>query len=379
MSAAPSSIACGETYSQRVWRVLRRNRFAMAGLAFIIVLFAIASLSSLLADSKPILMISPDGEWSSPLFRSMTDFDLRFLAYGVGTALIVVFRRAWTFRTGIWIVIFFVAMVELICWFHVARLDGNDYRRLAGWKIMPPIPYSPTEITPDILAPPSWQHFFGTDSDGRDVASRMIHGAKISLTIGFVAEGIAVLIGTIFGALAGYFRRATDIVLSRIIEIMECFPTLFLIIAVTAMVRPSLFTIMIVIGATSWTGIARMVRGEYLKYGSMPFAHAAQALGAGHLRIMVLQILPNAIGPILVIATFGVAGAILVEASLAFLGFGVPPPTPTWGDTLSDARRYIDLAWWLATFPGLAIFITITSYNLLGEGLRDAIDPRLRV
>jgi peptide/nickel transport system permease protein len=246
---------------------------------------------------------------------------------------------------------------------------------------MPLIPYSPIESTPDTFSPPSRAHLCGTDSTGRDIAARMIHGARTSLSIGFVAQSISLLVGVSLGGMAGYYRGWFDIGVCRFIEIMDCFPTLLLILAVVGLFpsQNNMFYIMAVIGLTSWTGLARLVRGEFLRLGSQPFPQAARALGAGDFRVIVRHLLPNALGPILVSATFGVASAILLESSLSFLGFGMQAPTPSWGDTLSDARRYIDFAWWLAFFPGLAILITLVSYNFVGEGLRDAVDPRLKV
>jgi peptide/nickel transport system permease protein len=228
-----------------------------------------------------------------------------------------------------------------------------------------------------VLQSPSIQHWLGTDDQGRDVASRMIHGCRISISVGFVAVGIYVLIGIIIGGIAGYFGGWLDIVFSRLIEVVICFPVFFLILTVLAFIGPSIYNIMIVIGLTSWTGIARLVRGEFLKQRAQDYVQAARVTGGGPTRIMFRHILPNSLAPVLVSATFGVAGAILIESSLSFLGFGVQPPTPSWGDLLSQSRSYLDIAWWLMFFPGTAIFLTITAFNLVGEGLRDAIDPRL--
>lgn len=247
-----------------------------------------------------------------------------------------------------------------------------------AFAIWPLVPYSPTEYNLlDYLTAPSASHWFGTDDSGRDVLSRMIHGASVSLSVGFVAVGIAVVIGIILGALAGYFGGWVDIFISRLIEIMLTIPTFFFIIAIIAFLPPSIYNIMVVIGLTGWTGAARFVRAEFLKLKQLDFITALKALGASNSRIIFLHMLPNAMAPVLVSAVFGIAGAILTESSLSFLGFGVPPPTPSWGDILSQSRDYIEFAWWLTVFPGLAIFISITAYNLVGEGLRDAMDPRL--
>ncbi len=240
--------------------------------------------------------------------------------------------------------------------------------------------YSPTAYDLDaILLGPSPAHLFGTDEEGRDVLARILFGTRISLSVGFVAVGLYVMIGIFLGALAGYFGGWVDLVISRFMEVMMCFPTFFLILAVLAFIGPSLVNIMVVIGLTSWPGIARLVRGEFLKLRGQDFVLAGRVSGASAWRLIFRHILPNSLAPVLVSATFGVASAILVESSLSFLGFGVQPPTPTWGEILSQSRDFMDIAWWLALFPGLAIFLSITAYNLVGEGLRDAIDPRMKV
>ncbi|MFH1378382.1 MAG: ABC transporter permease [Planctomycetota bacterium] len=218
----------------------------------------------------------------------------------------------------------------------------------------------------------------GTDDTGRDVASRMIHGTRIALSVGFVSVGLSAFIGLIIGSLAGFFGGWTDIIISRFIELVICFPSFFLILMIVAVTRPSLFNIMIIIGLTGWTGIARLVRGEFLKLRNQDFVSAARALGLPNSRVIFRHILPNAIGPVFVSISFGVAGAILSESGLSFLGIGVSPPTPTWGELLNQAYLYVDIAWWLVAFPGFAIFITVTAFNLVGDGLRDAIDPRMK-
>jgi peptide/nickel transport system permease protein len=229
-----------------------------------------------------------------------------------------------------------------------------------------------------ILDPPSGAHPLGTDDLGRDVLARMVHGARISLSVGFVAETIAIGIGLVIGLLAGYYGGRVDSVLMRMVDIMLCFPTFFLILAVIAFIGPSIWNIMIIIGATGWMGVARLVRAETLSLKERDFVAAARAQGAGTGRIMFRHILPNTLAPILVAATLGVAGAILVESGLSFLGIGVQPPTPSWGNILTAGKDNIEFAWWLSLFSGLAIFLTVLAYNLLGEGIRDAVDPRLK-
>jgi peptide/nickel transport system permease protein len=240
-------------------------------------------------------------------------------------------------------------------------------------------PYDPGETEVSMkLNPPSFQHFLGTDQLGRDVFSRMLYGSRVSLSVGFVAVAISIGIGIFVGAISGYYGRWIDLVLMRFVDIMLCFPSFFLILTVVALLGPSLFKVMVVIGITSWMGTSRFVRAEFLSLRERDFTQAAKALGVKDRRIIFRHILPNALAPVFVTATLDVATAILVEAGLSFLGFGVQPPAPSWGNILTEGRTYIFDAWWLTLFPGLAILITVLSFNLLGEGLRDALDPRLR-
>lgn len=239
--------------------------------------------------------------------------------------------------------------------------------------------YSPNEINAwAVLEPPSLKHWFGTDDLGRDVFSRIIYGARISLLVGFVAAGIAVLIGTILGVVSGFYGGWIDNILMRVVDIMFCFPTFFLILAVITFLRPSIWYIMIVIGLTGWMGVARLVRAETLSIREMDYILAARCIGCSDRRIIFRHILPNAVSPALVAATLGIAGAILTESALSFLGIGVQPPTPSWGNILTSGKDYIEFAWWLSLFPGLAILVTVLAYNLLGEGIRDALDPRVK-
>lgn len=240
-------------------------------------------------------------------------------------------------------------------------------------------PYDPGAIDlKNVLAPPSAEHWFGTDQLGRDVLSRMIWGARISLKVGFVATGLAIFIGTILGAIAGYYGGWIDAVIMRFVDIMLCFPTFFLILAVIAFLEPSIWNIMVVIGLTGWMGVTRLVRADFISLRERDFVRAARAIGANDARIIIRHILPNALASILVAATLGIAGAILTESALSFLGIGVQPPTPSWGNILTAGKDNIDIAWWLSLYPGLAILITVVGYNLLGEGIRDASDPRLK-
>ncbi len=228
------------------------------------------------------------------------------------------------------------------------------------------------------LQAPGFEFPLGTDDLGRDVLVRILYGARISLLVGFVAVGIATFIGILLGALAGYYGRWIDSLIMRFVDIMLCFPAFFLILAVIAFLEPSIWNIMIIIGLTSWMGVARLVRAEFLSLRERDFVLAAQAIGAQDARIIFRHILPNAISPILVSATLGIAGAILTESALSFLGIGVQPPTPSWGNMLIAGKQTLGTAWWLSVFPGVAILITVLGYNLLGEGIRDAMDPRIK-
>jgi peptide/nickel transport system permease protein len=313
----------------------------MAGLYVVGFLFLISYFTPMIANNKPLIM-----RWNHKL-------------YYPALAELTPFR---------WI----VKYPEL----YAVDFDEVKHDKSVA-LLMPLLPYSPVSTALDeTLLPPGRKHWMGTDDLGRDVMARMLYGVGISLKIGLVAVGIALLIGVIVGALAGFYGGAMDIILSRLIEVVICFPFLFLILTVIVFLPPSIYNIMIVIGITRWTSIARYTRGEFIRIKGQEFTEAARALGVRDKKIIFRHILPNSLAPVLVAATFGVANAILIEAALSFLGLGIQPPTPSWGDILATGRRYIEVAWWLATFPGLAIFITVTAYNLLGEGLRDASDPR---
>jgi peptide/nickel transport system permease protein len=277
-------------------------------------------------------------------------------------------------------------------WAIAARHFRRNRLALAGLGVMLLL-YAVTLLTP-LIAPydptaqgdivltryqsPSWQHPMGTDKFGRDIFSRVLYGARISLTIGFIAVGLGVLIGGAVGAMAGYFGRWTDTVLMRFTDMMLSFPRLVLLIVIIALFEPSIWLVVIVLGLTGWMGVARIVRGEVLSLREREFVQAAKVLGMSDVRIITRHILPNTIAPVIVYATLGIGNTILVEAALSFLGLGVQPPTPSWGNMINDGRDALLTAWWISTFPGLAIVLTVTAFNLLGDGLRDALDPRLR-
>ncbi len=222
----------------------------------------------------------------------------------------------------------------------------------------------------EALVCPSYSHPLGTDQLGRDLLSRMLYGARVSLKVGFIAVGVATLVGVMIGLIAGYWGGWVDGLLMRLVDVMLCFPSIFLILAAVAFLGPSILNLIVIIGLTGWMGLARLVRAEVLTLKEREFIQAAQVIGASPLRILFRHLLPNATAPILVSATLGVGSAILVESALSFLGIGVQPPIPSWGNILTEGEATLGVAWWLTLFPGLAIFWVILGCNLLGEGLR---------
>jgi peptide/nickel transport system permease protein len=261
-----------------------------------------------------------------------------------------------------------------------ALIGGALIIILFSSSILAPLlsPYKPEEVNlQEVLSPPSRQHPLGTDELGRDVLSRILWGGRVSLLVGFVAVGISTLVGIFFGALAGYYGRWVDSLIMRFVDIMLCFPTFFLILAVIAFLEATLWNIMAIIGLTSWMGVTRLVRAEFLSLKERDFVLAARSIGASSFRIIFHHILPNALGPVFVSAILGMGNAILVESALSFLGIGIQPPSASWGNMLTSGKDYLEVAWWLSLFPGLAILITVLGFNLLGEGLKDALNPRL--
>jgi len=264
---------------------------------------------------------------------------------------------------------------------QLAVIGGIVVGLLFAMAILAPIlaPWDPNRPdTKKILDPPSRMHPLGTDQLGRDVLSRMLHGARVSLAVGFVSVGIATMIGTLLGTAAGYHGGLIDAAIMRLVDLVLVFPRFFLLLAVLAFSRPSIWTIMAVIGLTGWMGVARLVRAEFLSLKEREFVVWSQSIGATAFRITWRHILPNAMAPVLVAMTLGIPAAILTESGLSFLGLGVQPPYATWGNILNEGKDAIEIAWWLSMYPGLAILLTVLSYNLLGEGIRDALDPRLR-
>ena len=275
----------------------------------------------------------------------------------------------------------FTRLIDVICSFNKMAMAGLFIITIiAFFSLAAPFIAQDPEVI-DVsrsLLSPSTQYIMGTDDLGRDVFARILYGGRISLLVGFVAVGIASLIGVILGAISGYYGGIVDAIIMRFVDIMLCFPSFFLILAVIAFLEPSIWNIMIIIGLTGWMGVARLVRAEFLSLRERDFVLAARTLGATDSRIIFRHVLPNALSPVIVSATLGIAGAILTESALSFLGIGVQPPTPSWGNMLIVGKQTLGEAWWLSLFPGMAILITVLGYNLLGEGLRDALDPRLK-
>jgi peptide/nickel transport system permease protein len=341
-------------YWADVWRRYRRNYAAVLALVYVIALSLVALCSPLIVGTKPIVckykgnIYFPclgyfNDRWEHPIF--VTD-KFRYQYY---KNLPKKDPASW----AIWPLVFQDPM---------RRIRANERE---NWP------------ENEQNSPPNAYSFFGTTKDGFDVFAQLVHGSRRALSVGFVSMGIAAAIGITFGALAGYFGGWVDMLLSRLMEIVMCIPTLVLILSIMSLLeKPSLWHIMAIIGLTGWTGIARLTRGEFMKLRNLDYIHAARALGAGHMRIMFRHILPNSLAPVLVPITFGIASAILVENALRFLGLG-DTSVASWGSLLNEAKGTLE-HWWLLLFPGAAIFFTVLAYNLIGEGLQEATDPRLR-
>lgn len=397
-------------YGALVWTQLRKNRVAVLGLWCIVAIVLLAVYAPLISLDQPILWLDGDG-LSFPLFVSLFNrlffensvdifFNLLLVTSPIHLAVYLIARRHYGVRfveartrtLGRLVLGHFLlfGLVSVENWGPVSNplyyTEGvvNYARRLeqpsdGGQPLyvfpLRPYHYRATDPSRSVEAPGA-AHWLGTDKEGRDVFARMLYGTRVSLTIGVVAVSIYVVIGVILGAFAGYFGGWVDMLVSRAIEVMICFPSFFLILTLAAFVEErSIFHVMVIIGLTSWTGVARLIRAEFLKHKQLEYADAALVLGIPRRRIIFRHILPNAIAPVLVTATFGVASAILIESSLAFLGLG-DLSVPSWGEILSTGRLEGKL--WLILAPGIAIFFLVSVFNLVGEGLRDALDPKLR-
>ncbi len=336
-----------------LWRRFRKNRFAVTGLSVLLVFYSLAALAP---------VIAPYPESGDPMYDIyIIDLKPMYTRYRVltyGEYVFVEPLRGEPFYRG---------YDQISKPADAAMLEEAK----ASGSYLPDESGEPKVFTPN---------FMGRDELGRDVFSRILFAARISLTIGFVSVGIAILIGTVWGCIAGYYGGIVDNVMMRIVDAIMCIPTFLLLVTVMSVLRPNIFNVMIVLGLTGWTGIARLVRAEFLSLMRRDYVEAARGLGAKDRRIIFRHVLPNAMGPIIVAATMGVAGAILSESGLSFFGLGVMPPAASWGNMLTNAQELNTMvnAPWKALYPGLMIFITVLSYNFLGDGLRDALDPRLK-
>ncbi|MEX2215437.1 MAG: ABC transporter permease [Phycisphaeraceae bacterium] len=363
---------------------------ARLGMIWIGGMFLLAVFSPFIANSHPYLLILKDGSWSSPLLRHLTPQDV-ILLVALFMFIVMWFMRRTPLGRKIQIYFITLAVVALISFIFV-RPPGlivyEKYRELSSagevsFVLNAPIPYSPHDRLRDIkdarLAAPTTEHWMGTDNFSADLMSKLIHATRIALAVGFIATGIAVVIGIIIGGIMGYFAGAMDLLGMRLVEMFEAIPTLFLLIAIAAVIpERNIYIMMTIIGLTGWTGYARFVRAEFLKLRHQDFVLAAKACGLPLHSILFKHMLPNGVAPVLVGASFGIAGAILLESTLSFLGLGLGPGEPSWGQllnqTLGAGGRYL----WIIVYPGLAIFLTVFAYNLIGESLRDAIDPHTK-
>lgn len=337
-----------DSYWWIVWRRVCRNRRGLAGLAFVLFMVLIWIFSPLLASNQPIVC-----RYQGKLyFPALVEI---FQSRSIG--------NHW---------------IEKSPPFNKPQFNAKEQLDSNEFALWPLIPYRETDLTGNFHSPPSSRHWLGTDELGRDLAARMIHGTSVSVKVGFISMGIAALIGIFVGGMAGYWGGWVDIIISRIIEIIICFPVFFLILAIMVWLEPNIINVMVVIGLTAWTSIARYARGEFIRIKGQDYVIAARALGVGHSRIMFRHILPNSLAPVLVSVTFGIANAILIEAGLSWLGFGVQPPAPSWGNILRTAYDSLRIAPHMVYPPCVAIFLAVLAYNLVGDALRDAIDPRLR-
>ena len=377
-------------YAKQLLRDAFTNWGARIGFGWILVLTIFAVFAPFIASSHPIL-VKQDGIITSPLLMHLNPSDVILLTLFFSVAVLYFIKLDLFKKIGIFITI--LSSVSLLAFLFITPPQLVVYEKYREaeregkleWVINAPIPYSPKDYLRDkgytgLEAPLSIEertHIFGTEQNGSDVLSRMLHASRIALGIGFVATGIAMLIGVILGGLMGYFSGVVDMLGMRLVEIFEAIPTLFLLLTFVAFFGRSLYLMMVIIGITTWTGYARFVRAEFLRLRKMEFVQAAIVSGLPVRSILFRHMLPNGIAPVLVAASFGVASAILYEAILSFLGLGLID-NPSWGEMLNQAVQAASFYWWMAFFPGGAIFITVFSYNLLGEALRDAIDPYLK-
>jgi len=377
-----------ESFSARIWRKTLAGVGVKFGFTWIALLVFCAVFAPFLANSMPLLM-SKDGVISAPVLEYLSVEDAWILAsFFIALA---VYRLSLAGGKQILLFLLGSALAALAVNMFVkppALVIYDDFRSAAytqvDWKIMPPIPYAPVDYLRDLgskgleapFATEGHTHWMGTEENGADVLSRMIHACRISLSIGLIASGIALAIRIVVGGLMGYFSGIVDMLGMRLVEIFEDIPTLFLLLTFVAFFGRSLYMMMVIIGVTGWSGYARYVRQEFLKLRKQDYVQAAVASGLPLTSILFRHMLPNGVAPLLVAVSFGVAGAILSEATLSFLGLGVVD-APSWGAMLDQAVKSSTFNWWMAVFPGGSIFMTVFAYNLIGEAFRDAIDPRL--
>ena len=363
---------------------------ARLGLAWIAVLVGVAVFAPFLANTHPLLL-SEQGVMKSPLLEHLTPGDVVLLALFLAIVILAFIPlrlgRKLLILSGFGVLITalaqaFVTPPRLTIYEHYREQEAAGRY---DWAILVPIPYSPKDYLRDFggtalqspLESVGPRHWLGTEENGADVLSRMIHAARIALGIGFIATGIAMVIGVFLGGLMGYFSGIIDIIGMRLVEVFEAIPTLFLLLTFVAFFGRSLYLMMVIIGITSWSGYARYVRAEFLRLRQQDFVQAAVACSLPLHSILFRHMLPNGVAPVMVAASFGVASAILAEATLSFLGLGLVDD-PSWGQMLNQAVRSSTFNWWMAAFPGGAIFLTVFAYNLIGDSLRDAIDPYLK-
>ncbi len=377
-----------QSFSAKVIRDVFSNIGAKLGLVWIVIMIITAVFAPIISNSHPFLM-AVDGTFSSPMATHLTWIDVALLSsFFSGILIWVSFKRVEGGKR-ICLIVLTSILISLVSSLSVSSPKAviyDQYREgLSSGEIQSayfaPIPYSPTDRLRDDPSPlkaPSTKHLLGTDEDGADVLSRMIYGSRIALGIGLVATFTSLIIGVLYGGVMGFYSGWVDIIMMRFLEIFESIPSLFLILTVVAFFGRNIYLIMLIIGLTGWPGYARFLRAEFLKLRQQDFVQAAEASGLSLGSILFRHMLPNGIAPLLVLSSFGMASAILVEATLSFLGLGAIDQ-PSWAAMLNQAvGPGGSIAIWMATFPGLAIFLTLFAYTLIGEALRDAIDPRLQ-
>lgn len=354
-SALPDAPPRG--YWSEVWRQFQKRRLSVIALWYIGFLSVVAVGAPLIAGTKPIVC-----RYQGRIYFPCLAYYNRRWEPGIFTDPRSGFRKEYSVK---------LKTLDPDSWAIWPLVYQDPYRRVPGGEW-------PGQSDSIAASPPNSLNLLGTDQKGWDVFAQLVHGTTLALLVGFVSMGIAATIGIVVGALGGYFGGWIDMVTSRITEVVMCIPTLILILAMVAIVdKPTVWHMMAIIGMTNWTSIARLTRGEFLKLRDAEFVNSARAIGVGEIRIMYRYILPNALAPILVPITFGIASAILIETSLSFLGVGLQPPNPSWGTVLDSGRNNLQL-WWLIFFPGAAVFSAVLAYNLIGDGLLEATDPRLR-